>query len=92
MQWDKEKKNIIGMTPSEIRLYELYVEEGVDHGLKRGALPGTPNFTRIVSRSNQELNASDTENEVWIRLESVLKAGVKKIEAYLRSVRATAAA
>jgi hypothetical protein len=92
MHWAKGKKNITSMHPNEIRLYELYVEEAVRHGLKRGALPGTANLRCIVSRYNQEMNTSETENEVWIRLESVLKAGVKKIEVYLRTIRAAAAA
>ncbi len=89
MQQNREKTAITGMSEGEILVYQLYVEEGLNHGLRRDALPHTSNFDRMVSRYNQQMNTSDTPNEIWLLLARVLKNGVEQIEDYLHRIAAT---
>lgn len=88
MQKNKIEKQITAMEENEIVVYELYVKEGV----KRGRLPYTPNFERIVTGYNTQLSRSETEHEIWVLLEKVLKGGERQIEAYLKRRRLRKAA
>lgn len=88
MQQNRDRTEVTHMEPDEIRLYELYAAEGVT----RGRLPHSPTFYRIVANFNAQTGENRQADAMWVFLESVLKNGEAKIEAYLRRIRAGAAA
>lgn len=79
MQQNRARTAVTSMELGEIIVYRLYVAEG----LRRGRLPYTANFDRIVRQYNAQMNTNETHSYVWRLLENVLKGGEEKIEAFL---------
>jgi hypothetical protein len=87
MQKDLVTNAVTQMNEEEIDLFLLYrTQLATPSGRCRDDLPFTPEFNNLRHQYNKKTTSKLNDYELWGKLKSILKCGVKNIEVYLQSV------